>query len=148
MLTNVLAELYQRDLEKLKAEIGLYSHEKDLWIMRGEISNSAGNLALHLAGNLKHFFGAVLGGTDFIRDRDSEFSERELPREAIIAAIDEEAEAVRTTLAGLSAEDLAANYPIDVFGRQMTTEYFIVHLATHLNYHLGQINYHRRLLAS
>jgi uncharacterized damage-inducible protein DinB len=148
MLTDVLAELFDRDLTKLTAEIGLYADEKDLWILKGEISNSAGNLTLHLAGNLKHFFGAVLGGTHFVRNRDLEFSDFGVPREALIAGINEAAESVRSTLARLTPEQLAADYPTDVFGRAMTTEYFIIHLATHLNYHLGQINYHRRLLAS
>ena len=54
---------------------------------------------------------------------------------------------VISTLANLSDEDFAKTYPIEVFGQPMTTGYFLTHLATHLNYHLGQINYHRRLVA-
>lgn len=148
MLSNTLIQLYERDLEKLKTEIGLYPNESDLWKTSGEITNSAGNLTLHLIGNLKHFFGAVLGDTGFVRERDKEFSDGGVSRAEMLAEIDAAKAHVVETLRKLNAEDLAKNYPIEVFGQPMTTEYFVVHLATHLNYHLGQINYHRRLLGS
>ncbi len=148
MLPDTLIQLYERDLSKLKEEIGLYSTEADLWKTDGEVTNSAGNLTLHLIGNLRHFFGAVLGETGYIRDRDKEFSDGGVSREELLVGIDLAAADVRSTLAKLSDEDLASNYPIEVFGYAMTTEFFVVHLATHLNYHLGQINYHRRLLGS
>jgi uncharacterized damage-inducible protein DinB len=148
MLTETLQKLYDRDLSKLKEEIELYSVEADLCKTDGEITNSAGNLTLHLIGNLRHFFGAVLGETGYVRDRDKEFSDGGVTREELLAGIDQAAADVRSTLAKLTFDDLAKEYPLEVFGHPMTTEYFVVHLATHLNYHLGQINYHRRLLAS
>lgn len=148
MLNDVLKSLCERDLAKLKDEIGLYANEADLWKTDGEITNSAGNLTLHLIGNLRHFFGAVLGETGYVRDRDKEFSDGGVSREDLIAGVDQAAADVKLTLEKLTADDLAAIYPIEVFGHPMTTEYFLVHLATHLNYHLGQINYHRRLLGS
>lgn len=148
MLTDVLAQIFERDFEKLKSEIGAYSNEEDLWKTSGSITNSAGNLTLHIIGNLKHFVGAVLGETGFERDRDLEFSDSAIPHLRMSAGIDVAAADVQSTLSKLTVEDLAKNYPLNVFGDPMTTEYFIVHLATHLNYHLGQINYHRRFLAS
>ncbi len=147
MLTNILIELYERDLNKLKDEVSQYSIESDIWKMGGEIPNSAGNLALHLVGNLKHFIGAVLGSTGYVRDRDLEFSDDAVPRDLLIAGILEAKAVVTDTLAKLSPDDLERTYPIEVFGKPMTTAYFLVHLAAHLNYHLGQIDYHRRLLA-
>lgn len=147
MLTEILSELYERDLNKLKDEVSKYSNEADLWKMGGEIPNSAGNLTLHLIGNLKHFIGTVLGGTAYVRDRDLEFSDDAVPRDLLIAGILETQSVVKETLAKLSPDDLERQYPIEVFGRPMSTEYFLVHLSTHLNYHLGQINYHRRLLS-
>ncbi len=146
MLTEILQQLYERDLEKLKVEIELYSDEPDIWRKAGDIPNSAGNLCLHLAGNLRHFFGAVLGGTDYVRDRDNEFASGPVPRADLIAGVDAAHADVLATLAKLSDEDYRKTYPIEVFGHPMTTGYFLVHLATHLNYHLGQINYHRRLV--
>lgn len=146
MLRNVLKEIYERDLANLKAEIGKYENESDLWTVKDGITNSAGNLCLHLAGNLQHFFGAVLGHTGYVRDRDAEFARKDVPKAELLSELDAALESVRTTLNKLTDEDLAKAYPIEVFGHPMTTEYFIVHLATHLTYHLGQINYHRRLI--
>ena len=147
MLTDVLIQLYERDLNKLKAEIGQYSNEADLWEKPGDVPNSAGNLTLHLIGNLKHYFGAVLGGTGYVRVRDLEFSDSGVGRDRLLTGIDEAADIVRSTLEGLTDSDLAKSYPQEVFGHPMTTEYFLVHLAGHLNWHLGQINYLRRVLA-
>lgn len=147
MLAAILAEIYERDLNKLKAEIEAYDNEGDLWRTDGRITNSAGNLCLHLAGNLRHFFGSVLGGTSYERDRDGEFSSGYVPRGQMLAEIDAALGDIKSVLASISEEDLAADYPIDVFGRPMTTAYFLTHLSTHFNYHLGQINYHRRLVA-
>lgn len=148
MLNQILIDIYKRDLAKLKAEIELYLNEADLWRVDGKIANSAGNLTLHLVGNLRHFFGAVLGDTGYVRDRDREFSEVGVSRADLLAGVDQAAADVLATLEKLTADDLARTYPIEVFGHPMTTEFFLVHLATHLNYHLGQINYHRRLLGS
>lgn len=147
MLNATLIQLYTRDLEKLKAEIEQYSNEADLWKTSGEITNSGGNLTLHLIGNLKHFIGAVLGGSGFVRDRDAEFSKGGVSRNELLKEIDAASSIVKSTLEKLTDEDLAKIYPIEVFSQPLTTEFFLIHLTTHLSYHLGQINYHRRLLA-
>lgn len=146
MISDTLILIFERDLAKLKAEVEAYPNEGDLWRVEGEIANSAGNLCLHLAGNLRHFFGTVLGGTEYVRDRDTEFSSKFVPRAKLIEEVDAAAADVKAVLAKITDEDLQKTYPIEVFGHPMTTEFFIVHLATHLNYHLGQINYHRRIL--
>ena len=148
MLTDVLIQFYDRDLAKLKSEIQQYSNEADLWKTSGEVTNSAGNLTLHLIGNLKHFIGAILGDSGYVRDRDTEFSDSGVPRDLLLTGIDETAAVVKTTLSGLTDADLAKTYPLEVLGDVMTTEFFIVHLGAHLNYHLGQINYHRRFVAA
>ena len=148
MLIGVLKELYERDLNKLREEIALYTSDDDLWKIEGEILNPAGNLCLHLSGNLKHFFGAVLGNSGYVRDRDAEFAKKNVPRSEMLADIDVTKNIVLSTLAELTEKDLDKPYPIEVFGHPMTTGFFLTHLATHLNWHLGQINYHRRLLAS
>lgn len=147
MLTQILTELYERDLNKLKEEIELYSDETELWTKPGDLPNSAGNLCLHLNGNLQHFFGAVLGNTGYVRDRDAEFTTQNVPREKMLAEIGSTLNVVKLTLASLSEDDLAKNYPIEVFGRPMTTGWFLTHLCTHLTWHLGQINYHRRIVS-
>lgn len=147
MLKEILNKIYERDLNKLKAEINLYPNEENLWLVRGEITNSAGNLTLHLIGNLNHFFGAVLDKNGFVRDRDSEFTTKDVSREELCKRIDEAKEVVKNTLNNLSDEDFAKDYPLEFQGEVIKTDLFLVHLSTHLAYHLGQINYHRRLLS-
>lgn len=147
MLNEILNELYERDLNKLQEEIEAFPDEESLWTIEGGITNSAGNLCQHLTGNLQHFFGAVLGDSGYKRDRDAEFAKKDQTKAELIADIDAARASVKATLARLTDEDLSKTYPIEVFGKPMTTGSFLTHLTTHFNYHLGQINYHRRLLA-
>jgi uncharacterized damage-inducible protein DinB len=148
MLRDSLIKLYERDLAKLRTEIENYSDEDDLWKTEGAITNSAGNLAQHLTGNLKHFIGAILGNSGYVRDRDAEFASKNITKDQLLRDIEQTNSVVKETIATLTDEDFAKTYPIEVFGEPMTTGYFLVHLTTHFNYHLGQINYHRRLLTS
>jgi len=144
-MVEILTKLYLKELEKLKTEITSYKKEENLWKISGEILNSAGNLCLHLCGNLQHFVGAVLGNSGYVRKRDEEFSKKNVPIRELVAEMDLTIEAVRNTFAKLKEDDLQKTYPINVFGYEMTTEYLLTNMATHLSYHLGQINYHRRL---
>lgn len=146
MLSETLIELFDRDLNRLKKEIASYQNENNLWIVENSISNSAGNLCLHVIGNLNHFIGAVLGNTGYIRERDKEFSQKNLPVKDMTDDIDELIETINNTLSKIDDKEYMKVYPINVFQKEMTTEFFVIHLSTHLNYHLGQINYHRRLL--
>jgi uncharacterized damage-inducible protein DinB len=148
MLTQTLNKLFKRDLNKLKEEIKLYSNESNLWVVDKDVLNSGGNLCLHLVGNLNHFIGAEIGKTDYIRQRDLEFSLKNVPRTELIQQIDDVMLVIETVLQTLTEEDLQKEYSRRVFEDTMTVEYFLVHLSMHLGYHLGQINYHRRLLDS
>ena len=146
MLIEIVQSLFERDLNKLKTEIELYKDEKKLWVVEKNISNSAGNLCLHLVGNLNAYIGATLGSTGYVRHRDLEFSTKDVTQKELMEKIEATIGVVRQSLEGVTATQLAADYPIIVFKEKVTTGWFLVHLATHLNYHLGQINYHRRLL--
>ncbi len=146
MITESLQSLYTRDLSKLKTEIESYQNEQALWKIDNDILNSGGNLCLHLVGNLKHFFGAILRNSGYVRNREEEFSLKNIPKSELIQQIEETLNVVISTLSQLSEEDLEKEYPIEALGYPMTTEYFLIHLFGHLGYHLGQINYHRRLL--
>lgn len=141
-----LAELFDRDLDRLLKELKAYNDEEKLWIVKNEISNSGGNLVLHLSGNLKHFVGAILGGSSYIRKRDDEFGLSGVKKSELISEIKETKKVVAETLKELEEEKLTEIYPINVFGKEMTTLFFLQHLYGHLSYHLGQMNYHRRLL--
>lgn len=144
-----LKALFERDLGTLKNELMAYEDESQLWLVEGAITNSAGNLVLHLCGNLKHFIGAVLGGSGYIRERDREFGDKNVSRTEMAKSIDEAREVVLTTLDGLTDADLDKVYEVRVFNdKPITTHIFLLHLSGHLMYHLGQINYHRRLLTA
>jgi len=145
-MTQSLQSLFARDLNKLKTEIESYQDERNLWKTDKNISNSAGNLCLHLVGNLNHYIGATLGHSGYLRIRDLEFSLKDIPRAKLIQQIESTIEIVKSSLERLSPEDLYKQYPSEPLGYEMTTGYFLIHLFGHLNYHLGQINYHRRLL--
>ncbi len=146
MLQETLSVLLQKDLNRVKDEINAYSNETDIWILQDGISNSAGNLCLHLVGNLRHFVGKTIGNIPYERQREKEFTDKNVPRVKLLESIDETIAAVASALAAVKADELNSIYPINVFGTQLTTEHFLLHLYGHLNYHLGQINYHRRLL--
>ena len=135
-----------RDVAALRREIALFPDETSIWRTLPGIGNSAGTLALHIAGNLQHYFGAVLGGSGYRRDREAEFSRRDVPRAELLGGLDRGAEAVHVTLARVDEAVLQAPYPETVGGVTLPTERFLLHLATHLAFHLGQAGYLRRAL--
>lgn len=146
MRTIDYRKLYKRELEKLKVEIGLYENEENIWIIDKKIANSGGNLCLHIVGNLNHFIGQVLGKTDYVRNRENEFSLKFIPIENMVAEIDLTIAVVDNTLRNITDDQLAEEYPIAKFEEKASIEFLLSHLLIHLSYHLGQINYHRRLL--
>ena len=146
MFTQTLIQIFERDLLHLKKEIESYPDQNKLWIAKEGISNSAGNLCLHLVGNLNHFIGFVLGNTGYTRNRDLEFSAKNIPVKDLAQSIDAVIDVVKKSLGSLSDDDLKKNFPVEKHGETVTTYFMLLHLVTHFNYHLGQINYHRRLL--
>jgi uncharacterized damage-inducible protein DinB len=146
MITNTLKTLFNRDLKRLITEIELYHNEADIWQVNGQINNSAGHLCLHLVGNLNTYIGKELGHTGYVRNRELEFSSEAVPRQKLIQDVKNTIEMIQQTLESFDEHLLEAEYPILVFDHKTSTVFFLVHLATHLTYHLGQINYHRRLI--
>ena len=146
MLIETLKILFNRDLKRVIKEIEEYNNEVDIWKIKGQINNSAGNLCLHVVGNLKTYIGKELGKSNYIRNRELEFSSKNVPRQELIKKVENTIEIITQTLNNLNENILATEYPILVFDNKTSTEYLLVHLATHLTYHLGQINYHRRLI--
>jgi uncharacterized damage-inducible protein DinB len=146
MAIETLKTLFNRDLNKLKTEIGSYQNENKIWCIDKNISNSAGNLCLHLIGNLNTYIGAQIGKTNYIRNRELEFSQKDIAQAELIAKIETTIVVVNDALDQLTDDDLRKEYPLLVFETKTSTEFLLIHLTTHLAYHLGQINYHRRLL--
>lgn len=146
MITQALNAIFKRELLKLKTEIESYKVEANLWRIEKNIANSAGNLCLHLVGNLNTYIGATLGQTGYIRNRDAEFSLKNVSAKELIQMIEDTIHVVDQVISKLTSEQLEKDYPLIVLKEPTSTEYFLLHLATHLTYHLGQVNYHRRLI--
>ncbi len=147
-LKDVFVVLLDRDIERLKEEINGYADEENLWQTAGAIKNPGGNLCLHLIGSLNHFIGAVLGNTDYVRNYDQEFVLKNISKTQLLSELDQTRHIVKNTLLILNDEDLNNIYPVKWQQQEVTVYWFMSHLLTHVNYHLGQINYHRRLIHS
>lgn len=145
MQTQTFLHFYLRDIDKLIGEIEAFPTEASLWVIDGDVKNPAGTLGLHIAGNLQHFFGAVLGQTGYVRNRDLEFSARGVPKKDIVADLTKAREVVEDVLNNMSDAQLTGIFPADHFGENRSTQHALLHLLAHLNYHLGQVNYLRRL---
>jgi len=146
MTKDELITLFERDLNKVIAELELYKSEAQIWRVEQNISNSAGNLTLHIIGNLHTFIGKEIGKTNYVRNRALEFTQQNVSRENFVRSIIETIAMIKDSLFPMSEEALRKEYPILKFSKIESTEFLLVHLATHLAYHLGQINYHRRLI--
>lgn len=146
MLATELAALYSRDLTRLVQELSAFPDTATLWQTRAGITNAAGNLALHLEGNLREFIGRLLGNIDYQRDRPREFSDSGIEKAELIARLSAVRDEIPPVIASLSQEQLEAAYPQIYGGMTLPTQQMLIHLAGHLNYHLGQIDYLRRVL--
>ena len=145
-MINELIKIYDRDIQRLRKEIELFNQDSNLWRTVGQVKNPAGNLCLHLVGNLNTYIGKNLGYTNYVRDRDAEFNSRNVSKQELLDKVEETREVVISTMKKLNNEDVDKKYVEDVFGYEMTNGFFLIHLAAHLSYHLGQVNYIRRIL--
>ena len=146
-MTEIITSLFERDINKLIEELMLYKNEETIWKIKEGISNSGGNLTLHLLGNLNHFIGATLGNTGYIRERDKEFSLKNIPRLQLVEDLKKVNSVVKNTLTHLSDGDLEKDFPVPLNDKTLSTSFVLLHLLMHLSYHLGQVNYHRRLIS-
>lgn len=144
MLRSTIETLVTRELRAIRREIEAYPDDASLWRVLPGTPNTGGTLALHVAGNIRHFFGAILGRDGYVRNRDAEFARRDVPRAELVQGIDTAIASVERTLRGLTDADMGKPYPEPIAKRTVATHVFVVHLATHLAYHLGQLDYHRR----
>jgi len=146
MTGEYLRRVLVRDLAAVRLQLQGYENEKDIWILPDGIKNSAGTLALHLAGNIQYFIGAQLGDSSFVRDRDTEFTMRNVSRADLDEGIQQTIDSVNATFDQLQPADMDNEYPLELAGVRLQTGLFLTHLATHLAYHLGQMDYHRRVI--
>jgi hypothetical protein len=145
MTPHDLSILFRRDLMRLREEVNAYESDSGLWKPAPGITNSGGNLALHVCGNLRHFIGHLLGGTSYTRDRDREFAIKNIARSEILTEIDITIIEIIPILETLTADQLTIEFPKEIGGMRQSTGFSLLHLFGHLSYHLGQVNYHRRM---
>ena len=114
-----LQELFIRDLERLESELTMISGEH-LWKTAPGVVN--------------------------IRNREKEFTETGISADKLINDINETSDMIVHVLSGLTNEELNESYPLDI-PMDYTIHKFLLHLYGHLSYHLGQVNYLRRILS-
>ena len=146
MLVAAVAAILDRDLQALTREVMAYPDERSLWATPTGITNSAGTLAIHLAGNIRHYFGAKLGDSGYVRDRPAEFATRDVPRATIIGQIEEARTALRAAADRTSDDRQDEDYPEVIAGVRVAMGEYLIHLVSHFAYHLGQLDYHRRMV--
>jgi len=139
-------ELFLKNLKHLNTEISSYKNEADLWKLTGGIANTPGNLCLHLCGNLQHYIGALIGKSGYKRNRDAEFSRKNVSRHDLLMEINIAEEIITSVFDSMKEEDLEKPFPDNTFGENQTNAHAILQCEVHFTYHLGQINYHRRIL--
>ena len=114
--------------------------EEEIWWRPNAASNSAGNLVLHLCGNVRQWIISGLGGAEDRRERDLEFSEQgPIPREALIAQLRRTVREANRVLARVSDDVLARKHWIQGF--HVTGLYSVFHVSEHFAHHAGQIVY-------
>jgi hypothetical protein len=146
MLNTILTSFYERDIRKMIAEVELFRDEENLWKTHGDIRNSSGNLVLHIIGGTNYLIGATLANTGYVRNRDLEFTAKNVPRRELVEGLEKLIPMITGTLNGYSQEDMDSAFPFDFDGARNSKTYVLVQLLAHLNYHLGQVNYLRRML--
>jgi uncharacterized damage-inducible protein DinB len=146
LVRDALKVVVLRDLRSLDAQVAAYPDDESLWKLVPGIGNAGGNLALHLAGNLRHFIGAQLGGTGYVRNRDAEFATKGLTRSEIREIVRAATDEIGASLDKVDDAVLSRPFPLLIAERRVRTGEFLIHLAAHFTYHLGQLDYHRRIL--
>lgn len=146
-VTTHLSAVFTRDLSRLIQQIEAFPNDESLWRTLPGITNPAGNLALHVEGNLREYIGRQLGQMPYSRQRPLEFSAKEISRAELAGRIAEVQRSIPAIIEGLTAEQMEAEFPEAVLGAPISTQQFLIHLYGHLSWHLGQIDYLRRILA-
>ncbi|HKT61438.1 MAG TPA: DUF664 domain-containing protein [Gemmatimonadales bacterium] len=145
-LASGVAAILDRELRTLRRELEAYPDERQIWQDVPGLPNSAGTLALHLAGNLQHYIGARWGGTGYVRNRDAEFSRRGVGRAELVAEIERARAAITAALSRVPEEALEQDFPELIAEAHIRTDEYLVHLCAHFAYHLGQLDSHRRIV--
>lgn len=146
MLLEDLKAMYLREIATLERELALYPDDASVWAALPGVPNPAGTLFLHLAGSLQHFFGAALGKSGYVRDRAAEFSKRDVPKSELEQELANARQSVIAGFAALTEDRLEETFPVRFADDSFSTQLTLLQFSSHLAYHLGQIDYHRRVV--
>lgn len=146
MFSHTIASFYARDLTRMIEELNSFKEDNNIWRTTGTLKNSAGNLALHIIGGTNFLIGHQLANTGYVRNRQLEFTQKNVDRKILVSGLEALIPLIETTLHQYTDEDLQSDYPIPFDDAVRTKSYVLVQLLAHLNYHLGQMNYLRRSL--
>lgn len=145
-MNSDFSTILSQGIDNIISELNQYENEADIWEIDGEIKNSAGNLAIHLSGSISYFIGAVMAKNGYVRNREAEFSEKNISREKMISELNSTKKMMEAFISKQDADFYNAIFPLQTFGENRSNHFALMIMAVHLNYHLGQINYHRRLI--
>jgi len=139
---------YERDINKLIAELQVYEQDEEIWTTNEGIKNSAGHLSQHLIGNLNTYIGQAIGKIPYERNREAEFGQVRYQRSQLVELLKDTLSRIRQALSSLKETDLANQFPPEVLflAEKQSVAFVLTHLLAHLSWHMGQINYHRRLI--
>ena len=126
-ITNELAALFNRDLAKLSKQTEAFPTDELLWQTLPGVINSAGNLALHIEGNLSEFVGRQLGGLPYQRNRELEFSSKSGSRAELSTRLAKLRESIPAVIEALNPDQLEKEYPQVVLDRPTSTGEFLIH---------------------
>lgn len=146
MLLEELKAFLLRDIASVERELDLYPDEESIWKNLPGLPNSGGNLILHLAGGTQYFFGSALASTGYLRNREAEFSKKDIPRSDLTKELHDARQAVLAGFATMTEEKLEQPFPARITDTDLSARLTILQLVTHLAYHLGQLDYHRRMV--
>jgi Protein of unknown function (DUF1572) len=145
-LLEDLKVLYLREITTLERELDLYPDDASVWEELPGLPNPGGNLILHLAGSLQHFFGASLGNAGYQRNREAEFTKRNVSRSDLKQELSRAKFGVIAAFENLTEDRLTEVFPVQFADAPFSIRLTLLQFLGHLAYHLGQIDYHRRMV--
>ena len=148
-MSNLLAQVAVKEIEQYAqsfVELLESISDEQLWSTKGNLPNSIGTLALHLTGNLNHYFGTALLKTSYERHRDNEFSERGVSKAQVIADLKAAVEVAKKSVSAVTDDKIGQPYTSPDGQTYESLGFYVVHMAAHFAMHYGQADYARHFL--
>jgi len=148
MITSLLIDLYNNELDKLNDELMSYESDELLWKTIDGTKTTAGNNCLIISGTLQQQIGSLIGEFEYMRNKEAELKAKNVSKERLAEEISNARKVVIETLEGVSKMDLAKVYPSTEFKEPVNTEYYLLHMLKTLGFYNGQIALHRQIVSA